>query len=228
MQLASLYPQGRSIMLRVIDGSDRLFVSIGVSRPKWLDPLPGAITAAQRMADWAFAQKYTTLHIDDDGGLEVTTDLLRSEISAAIDTVTQACPLGRIVLFFAGHGAALSVRDQYWILTNWKTRPTEAIKMSSLQRALEYYGPTQVSVIGDSCQEFSSKFIDIIGSSVLDTTDEEPRSFELDQFFAADVAKQAFMVKASCVEKHVYARQSRGNWTVPIPWIPDCVYWAQR
>jgi len=176
---------------------DRIFISIGVSKPGGgLDELPGAITASERMAAWAEAQGYLTLLLHDGAVPEITTDVLRDRIAAAITEVTDRTELKRLVIFFAGHGAALAIGDQYWILTNWQTRTTEAIKVSSLQRMLEYYGPKQVSVIGDACQEFSSKFIDLLGSAVLDKPDEEQRPYELDQFFAVDVGKQAFMIKA--------------------------------
>lgn len=178
--------------------SDRIFVSIGVSKPGGgLDALPGAINAAERMAGWARAQGYETVLIHDQAHAEVTVDLLRDAIASAIERVTDTTELKRLVVFFAGHGAALAVGDQYWILTHWKKRPTEAIKVSSLQRMLEYYGPRQVAIIGDACQEFSAKFIDIVGSPVLDMPDEDQRPYELDQFFAVDTAKQAFMIKAA-------------------------------
>lgn len=177
--------------------SDRIFISIGVSKPGGgLDELPGAITAAERMASWARAHGYVTLLLHDSDLPEITIDLLRKEITRAIEDVTNRTELKRLVIFFAGHGAALAIGDQFWILTNWKKRPTEAIKISSLQRMLEYYGPRQVSVIGDACQEFSSKFIDLLGSAVLDMPDEAQHPYELDQFFAVDVGKQAFMIKA--------------------------------
>lgn len=178
--------------------SDRIFVSIGVSRPLGgLDELPGAITASERMAAWATAHGYATVLIHDAVLPEITIDLLRDRIATAIQEVTDQTELKRLVIFFAGHGAALAVGDQYWILTNWHKRPTEAIKVSSLQRMLEYYGPKQVSVIGDACQEFSSKFIDLLGSAVLDRPDEDQHPYELDQFFAVDAGKQAFMIKAN-------------------------------
>lgn len=180
------------------EGSDRLFIAIGVSKPKGgLDELPGAITASERMAAWAEAQGYTTLLLHDAIFPEITIDLLRDKIASAIDTITNQTELKRLVIFFSGHGAALAIGDQYWILTNWNKRSTEAIKVSSLQRMLEYYGPLQVSIIGDACQEFSSKFIDLIGSAILDKPDEDQRTYELDQFFAVDVGKQAFMIKAT-------------------------------
>ncbi|MBU2641310.1 MAG: caspase family protein [Thiobacillus sp.] len=180
------------------EARDRIFISIGVSKPRGgLDELPGAITAVERMAAWAESQGYTTLVLHDADLPEITIDLLRDRITAAIQNVTNQTELKRLVIFFAGHGAALAIGDQYWILTNWQARPTEAIKVSSLQRMLEYYGPKQVSVIGDACQEFSYKFIDLLGSPVLDKPDEDQHPYELDQFFAVDVGKQAFMIKAN-------------------------------
>jgi hypothetical protein len=177
--------------------SDRIFISIAVSKPRGgLVELPGAITAAERMAAWAQAQGYETLLLHDRDLPEITIELLRDRITEVIKGVTDEIELKRLVIFFAGHGAALAIGDQYWILTNWQQRPTEAIKVSSLQRMLEYYGPRQVSVIGDACQEFSSKFIDLLGSAVLDMPAEEQHPYELDQFFAVDVGKQAFMIKA--------------------------------
>ncbi|AKC85800.1 hypothetical protein WQ53_02510 [Pseudoxanthomonas suwonensis] len=149
------------------------------------------------MAAWAAAQGYATVLVHDRKHKEITVDLLRKKIAAAIKRVTDETELKRLVVFFAGHGAALAVGDQYWILTHWKKRPTEAIKVSSLQRMLEYYGPRQVAIIGDACQEFSASFLDIVGSPVLDMPDEEQRPYELDQFFAVDVGKQAFMIKAA-------------------------------
>ena len=180
------------------EAADRAFISIGVSKPGGeLDELPGAIKAAERMAAWATAQGYATVLIHDRKHQEVTVDLLREEIAAAIKQITDKTELKRLVVFFAGHGAALAVGDQYWILTHWKKRPTEAVKVSSLQRMLEYYGPRQVAIIGDACQEFSAKFIDIVGSPVLDMPEEDQRPYELDQFFAVDAGKQAFMIKAT-------------------------------
>lgn len=95
----------------------------------------------------------------------------------------------------------MAVGDQYWILTHWKKDSSQAIKVSALQRMLEYYGPRQVSVIGDACQEFSAQFINLVGSAVLLQPEEEQRPYELDQFFAVDVGKQAFMIKAQGEQK---------------------------
>lgn len=175
----------------------RIFVSIAVSKPDGgLEALPGAITASERMAAWARAHGYIALLINDVVFREVTVDLLRTEISAAIAELTSRAELERLIIFFAGHGAALGIDDQNWMLSNWNKRPSEAVNISSLQRMLEYYGPKQVTIIGDACQEYSRRFIDITGGPILDRLDEERRDFELDRFFPVDAGSQAFMIKA--------------------------------
>jgi hypothetical protein len=186
------------------DISDRLFIAIGVSQPGGgLAALPGAITAVQRMTDWATAQGYATLQFHDAAGTAITVDMLRDKMAEAIRAIVTQRPLKRLVIYFVGHGAAQGVGDQYWILSHWKKRPTEAIKVVALQRMLEYYGPEQVAIIGDACQEVSPVFVDLIGSAVLDRPDpeEEQRAYELDQFFAVDTGKQAFMIKAQGEQK---------------------------
>lgn len=177
---------------------DRIFVSVGVSKPDGgLSSLPGAIKASERMAAWAEANEYIPLLINDELFPEVTIELLRTEITKVIEEVTSRAVLRRLIIFFAGHGAALGIDDQNWMLSNWDKRPTEAVKVSSLQRMLEYYGPEQVTIIGDACQEFSARFIQVVGSSVLDKPDEERRDYELDRFFPVDAGSQAFMIKAN-------------------------------
>ncbi|WP_373085713.1 hypothetical protein [Sneathiella sp.] len=186
------------------DSRNRIFVSIAVSKPDGgLGALPGVIKASERMAAWAEANEYIPLLINDKVYPEITTELLRTEISKVIEEVTSRAVLRRLVIFFAGHGAAIGIDDQSWMLSNWDKRPTEAVKISSLQRMLEYYGPEQVTIIGDACQEFSAKFIEVVGSPVLDKPDEERRDYELDRFFPVDAGSQAFMIKASG-EEHAF------------------------
>lgn len=176
---------------------DRIFVSIAVSKPDGgLTELAGAITASERMAIWADANGYIPVVINDVRYTEVTIDLLREKITKAIEEVTNRTLLLRLVIFFAGHGASLGIDDQNWLLSKWKQRSSEVVNIASLLRVLEYYGPKQVTVIGDACQEFSEKFMELVGGPVLDTTEEQKRGFELDKFFPVDAGSKAFMIKA--------------------------------
>jgi|GEM_PF-7054953 len=181
---------------------DRIFVSIAVSKPDGgLEPLPGAITASERMAAWADANGYIPLLINDELHPAVTVDLLRDEITAAIEEVTDRAALRRLVIFFAGHGAALGIDDQNWLLSKWKQRSSEVVNIASLLRVLEYHGPQQVAIIGDACQEFSATFMEVVGGPILDTTEEQKQDFELDKFFPVDAGSKAFMIKAKQGEK---------------------------
>lgn len=178
--------------------TDRLFIAIAVGSPGGgLESLPGAVDAATRMAAWARQRGYATPPaIVDGGNVEITVDALRETIARAISEITRERELKRLVIYFAGHGA-ISPTGQCLMLTNWQKRSTEAIHVAALQRVLEFYGPRQVTIICDACQEFSDRFKDVLGSSILDRPDEDERQFELDQFFAVGAGKQAFMIKAS-------------------------------
>jgi len=81
---------------------DRIFVSIGVSNPRGgLEKLPGAITAAERMAAWARSQGYETLLLHDEADTEITVALLREKITKVIQDVTNnQTELKRLVIFF--------------------------------------------------------------------------------------------------------------------------------
>jgi hypothetical protein len=175
---------------------DRIFVSVAVSKPEQLANLPGALTAARRMAKWAADNDYNVVAVDDSVN-PVTRDLLRDKLISAIDEVHEEGPLRRFVLFFAGHGAIKGINEPYWLLSDWWTEPEEAIDLVTFQRMLRYYGPKQVALIGDACQVVHRDFLDVKGSSILPRRDEQPSKFELDQFFAADAGEQAFMIKAN-------------------------------
>ncbi|KTE15578.1 caspase family protein [Sphingopyxis sp. H115] len=182
---------------------DRILVSIGVAQPEELDELPGVLLAAERMAAWGEQNGYRSVHIHDGpiGKKDnpVTLERIRGEVTAAIKAVHEHSELSRLIIFFAGHGSAIDRRDQYWLLSNWWTDSNEAIKVSGLQRILEFYGPRQVSIIADACQELDAKFMDVIGSAVLlrPKPEEDPEQYELDRFLAADAGLKSFMVKAT-------------------------------
>jgi hypothetical protein len=176
--------------------SDRIFLSIAVSKPEALVELPGARTAARRMASWAEANGYRVVKIDDAEGQEVTIERIREALVRAIEEVTAWAPLRRLIVFFAGHGAAKDINVSFWLLSNWNSNSSEAVNLPAFQRILRFYGPRQVTLIGDCCSVTHDNFLDVIGSAVLERPDEEPADFELDRFYAADAGKESFMIKA--------------------------------
>ena len=182
--------------------ADRIFVSIAVHKPEKLAELPGALTAARRMAKWAADNQYRVVSVDDaidpktGRPRPVTTELLRSELLKAIGEIQAETAIRRIVVFFAGHGAAKGLNEPYWLLSQWWTEPEEAVDVNAFIRMLQYYAPTQVSLIGDACQVIHKDFVDVKGSAILPRSEEEPSTFEVDKFSAAGVAEEAFMIKA--------------------------------
>ncbi|MES1947141.1 hypothetical protein C84B14_07328 [Salinisphaera sp. C84B14] len=173
----------------------KLFVSIGVSQPQDLRPLPGAISAAKRMADWARAQDYRTVIITDDGGAPVSIARLREDVTAAIDEILENDSISRIVWFFAGHGCLIPPEQRFWLLSEWRSDPSESINVNRLKRVLRYYGIDQISMIADACAEIHNNFKEVTGHQVLKQPDEADREPEYDQFFASAAGEKAFMVK---------------------------------
>ena len=172
-----------------------IFVSIAVSRPEELIPLPGALSGAKRMAEWAKANGYAVVHIHDLES-DVSVADIRKRVTEAIDAVQASSPLRRIVFYFAGHGAAQTLNDTLWLLSKWRSDSSEAIRVPNLQSVLRTYHPAQVSIIGDSCRATHAGFLDLLGNAVLLRRAETPGEFELDQFLATVAGAPAFMVPA--------------------------------
>ena len=180
----------------------RIFLVVAVSKPDdnggRLRPLPGAITSAKRMAEWAKANGYITLQITDEDSEPVSVLRIREALQRTINDLldNQGIPITRVVIYFAGHGYADSGGRKYWLLTDWNAEPTEAINVQMLQRMLSYYNPIQVSLIGDACSEINEDSLEITGHHILRKPEEERSTIEVDQFFAAEAGQKAFMISA--------------------------------
>lgn len=180
----------------------RIFLVVAVSKPDGdggrLKPLPGAIASAKRMAEWAQANSYITLRVTDEDGKPVSVLRIRETLQGTINDLldNQGIPITRVVIYFAGHGYADSGGRNYWLLTDWNAEPTEAINVQMLQRMLSYYNPIQISLIGDACSEINEDSLEITGHHILRKPEEERSIVEVDQFFAAEAGRKAFMIRA--------------------------------
>src|SRR5580704_6829970 len=77
------------------------------------EALPGTLTSARRIADWAKTpgegRNYKVVEITDASvgsqpGVPVTVERLRKEITSLLDTTI----IDRLVVYFAGHGVVRS------------------------------------------------------------------------------------------------------------------------
>jgi len=175
----------------------RVCISIAVSTPERLDPLPGAIQAAKDVVDWAAAAGFDThLYVSDQDGLPVTAARLNAALMPILGN--PADEIDHLVIHFAGHGVAIDAEDQFLLLNNWRTKPDEAIRLSRFVRLLQYYQPKRVSLFIDACRSRpTSDADDLNGSGILDRPDEEPVEFLQDRFRAAVHAREAYMIRGS-------------------------------
>lgn len=175
-----------------------IFVMIAVHDPGGdLPALPGAINSAKRMIKWAERNHYITKEFLDDGGKKVTVEKIQEELGKLINKTLKTKNIKRLVVYFIGHGL-----EDFWLLSDWKKNPGEAIHIPSSLAILEYYHPVQVSFFGDACREINSDIALVLGNSILLVPeDEEPSEFERNTFYSARTGKKAYMIPASGTSK---------------------------
>lgn len=164
--------------------------------------LPGAITSAQRLRQWAEQQDedcgYKVLYLGDDELPGITVDLLRDKITTFVDTTF----MDRLVVYFAGHGIVRSAGDQFWLLTNAEDDEREGINVEAFRRGLlkcnigqhndQVNG--QLCLIGDACRNTARDAINFSGDPILTRTGRKNTSIQLDRFLSTGLGDYSFQM----------------------------------
>lgn len=146
--------------------SEDLCIAIAVSRPEGLDPLPGAIPSAKRLAAWAQGQGYAT-ELVTDASEAVTCARLTEVLHRCLDQGGQR----RIIIAFAGHGLMRGGAEEFWLLNQWRNRAAEAVNHLKLRDRLGTYRPKQLAIISDACRSLATQDARWVeGTGVVDTT----------------------------------------------------------
>jgi hypothetical protein len=184
-------------------------IAIAVSRAENLDPLPGAITAAHSVIEWATALEYRTRLITDEDGRIVTVNAIKKAILGLIADPGQE--IDRVLIAFAGHGAVTGTND-LWLLSKWLNGSDQIINAQLMRRRLFTYRPKQVAIISDACRDpLPAANPALLGRSVLPNSRvpwEGPEP-DCDTLLAAGLGKPAYMVRAKenqrayCLFTHV-------------------------
>jgi hypothetical protein len=183
----------------------KAMIVIAVSRYEAPYPaLPGTLTSAKRMADWAKApgdgRGYDVLEIDDREGKAVTVARLREEIEPFLLNRI----IDRLIVYFAGHGLVRSASDQFWLLTNAANSRREGVNLMEFIDSLQRYGigaanaklhKGQLSIIADACRNTTTIAIDFIGDAIL-TPAAPPKPMEIDFLMATTLGHFAFQPNA--------------------------------
>ncbi|MBF8643131.1 caspase family protein [Pseudomonas luteola] len=170
----------------------KLCLTIGVSEAPPLSNLPGAITAAHEMAEWAKQAGFTTQLVTDENNYPVT-------IARICKTLKKMLASGRevdlFILHFAGHGFRSGAEQNVWVLSDWH-KEMRVISVEALKRQLYRYGIKNLSIFSDACrsQPSDAETADIFGDPVLPRGPYEAVAPIIDRFNAVADGQQAYML----------------------------------
>lgn len=167
---------------------ENLCISIAVSRPKDLPPIPGAISSAKRIVCWAQAHRYDTELITDEQE-SVTSVRLKEIFSRKLGDGGQK----RILISFAGHGLIRGGAEEYWLLNDWRTEAAEAVNHLKLMDRLRTYRPKQLAIISDACRSLpnaQAKYVE--GNGIVTIKDFQEAPVQVAHLAGTTAAQPAF------------------------------------
>jgi Caspase domain len=166
--------------------------------------LPGALTSAARIAQWAKGagpgRDYAVIEITDSQGEAVTVERLKTEITVLLEST----PIDRLVVYFAGHGLVRSAVDQFWLLTRAGIDNAEGVDFYPFVEGLKRYGigasnsdlvKGQLCIIADACRNTHRNVLSFQGSPIL-TRAGKAVELQTDLFMATTLGYYAFQPKA--------------------------------
>lgn len=171
----------------------KLCLTIGVSKAPPLSHLPGAITVAHEMGDWARQAGFITEVITDENKVPVTIERIRKTLLKMLPENEQ---VDLFILHFAGHGFRSGAEQNIWLPSDWY-KEMRAISVEALRRQLYRHGIKSLSIFGDACRSLPSdiEIADIFGDPVLPRGPYESVAPIVDRFNAVIDGQQAYMLK---------------------------------
>lgn len=175
----------------------KLFLTIGVSRAPPLSHLPGAITVAHEMGDWARNSGFVTKVITDENNNPVTIGRIRETLLGMLPANDQ---VELFILHFAGHGFRSGAEQNTWLPSDWH-KEMRAISVEGLKRQLYRHGIKSLSIFGDACRSLPTDIdtADIFGDPVLPRGPYDAVAPIIDRINAAGDGQQAYMLKGDGV-----------------------------
>ncbi|MFZ3001221.1 MAG: caspase family protein [Undibacterium umbellatum] len=171
----------------------KLCLTIGVSKTPRLSSLPGAITVAHEMGDWARKSGFKTEVITDENETPVTIVRIRETLLEMLPPNDQ---VDFFILHFAGHGFRSGAEQNVWLASDW-FEEMRAISVEGLKRQLYRHGIKNMSIFSDACRSLPSDIeaADIFGDPVLPRGPYDAVPPIIDRFNAVADGQQAYMLK---------------------------------
>jgi hypothetical protein len=169
-------------------------VVIGVGSPTDFTALPGATRGAQDFFHWA-----TTQSVEPYEGT-LFTDLAGPVTSASVlDCIKKLTDgtVGRLLLYFAGHGVSVRLNEDYWILSDGHDTPSELVDVRrSLDNARAFSCIPYIAVFADACRTLANRRTtqNAANASTVFPTGDVITDTKLDRFYATkswEVAREA-------------------------------------
>jgi len=169
-----------------------LSVSVGVSKySPGLQPLPGAVRAAEDFASWARRAGYHSILITDSGKPLVTIQRIKYKMESFLSKTE----VKRLIFFFAGHGTAVAAANDCWLLSNVLREPDEKIDRTMFLRQLETYRIPQIALFVDACRTITNISFNGDGRGVLSNGGAHRVTPQLDVFLACSLGDPALCVQ---------------------------------
>ncbi len=181
----------------------RLCIAIAVAKPDGLEEVPGAIPSAERFADWARSQDYDVALVTDDPD-PVTCDRLAAVFHEKLGSGGQE----RVIVSFAGHGLIRGGAEEYWLLSGWRTRATEAVNYLKLRDRLSTYRPGQIAIVSDACRSLPTaraKWVE--GNGVIDIKDYVEAPVQVALLNGTRAAQPSFSTPLGAEEAYCFLTQ---------------------
>ncbi|VWC60746.1 hypothetical protein BCO18175_00991 [Burkholderia contaminans] len=175
----------------------KLLLTIGVSEAPPLSHLPGAITVAHEMGDWARKAGFVTEVITDENKTPVTITRIRETLLGMLPANDE---VELFILHFAGHGLRSGAEQNVWLPSDWY-KETRAISVEGLKRRLYRHGIKSLSIFSDACRSLPMDIdtADIFADPVLPRGPYDEAPPIIDRFNAVGDGQQAYMLKGDDV-----------------------------
>ncbi len=168
----------------------RALVAIGISKAPPLEELPGAVTDAKYIADYARTYGYQHVHVftDEDG-----RPIRAHSIFEHCKSLLALPDLEQLVIFFSGHGYSPLPGHEFWLLSEWDSDANEAINASTSVQAAQRFERPRISFIADACRVTWNAAQCTAGLVILPKAKPPSSNSQVDEFYASafgDVSQQ--------------------------------------
>lgn len=169
----------------------KICVAIGVSQTDRLDPLPGAITAADDVYNWAQQSGYIAEKVTDENS-PVTIARIKNVLESLLHANEY---IEHFILHFAGHGYRTGAEQHVWLPGDWYNA-MQVISVEGLKGQFYRYNIRNLSIFSDACRSYPDAIQQesIEATQVLGRGTRPVTTIKVDRYNASRDGKNAFML----------------------------------